>query len=102
MMKHDALTELRAIIKITDWSAYCPEKLRAELLDDWIGRWLIAPEFTQSVLHTKYLDSEYSDIIKTKLAQSLAEDLAENCISYKTADKKITASMVALRRKEKV
>lgn len=101
-MKHDALTELRNIVKIADWSSFCPEKLRAELLDDWINRWLVSPEFTQAVVNTKYLDSEYSDIIKTKLAQSLAEDLAENCISYKTADKKITASMVALRRKEKM
>lgn len=102
MMKHDALTELRAIIKITDWSSFCPEKLREELLEDWVKRWLIELEHSQSVVSTKYLDSEYSDIIKLKLAQAQAEDLAENCISYKTADKRITANMVSFRRKEKV
>lgn len=101
-MKHEALTELRNILKLPDWSSFCPEKLREQQLEDWIKRWITNAEFTQAVVNTKYLDSEYSDIIKTKLAQSLAEDLAENCVTYKTADKKITASMIAFRRKEKL
>lgn len=101
-MKHDALTELRAIMKLPDWSNFCPEKLREEKLLEWFDRWIIEAEFTQAVVSTKYLDSEYSDVIKFKLAQSLAEDLTETCISYKTADKRITANMIAFRRKSKV
>lgn len=100
-MKHDALNELRALIKIPDWSEFCPEKLRQELLEDWIGRWIADVEFSQDVVSTNYLTSEYSDLIKIKLAQSLAEDLAEEAVTYKTHDKRITASMCALRRKSK-
>lgn len=102
MNKHDALTELRNIIKLPDWAPHCPEKLRVEQLEDWINRWIVQVEFTQAIVNTKYLNSEYSDIIKLKLAQSLAEDIAENCTTYSTQDKKITANLCALRRKEKV
>ncbi len=101
-MKHEALIQLRALIKVADWSSFCPEKLREELLEDWINRWIAEAEYTQAVVSTKYLDSEYSDIIKIKLAQSLAEDLTEDCIGFKTQDKRITASLCAFRRKERV
>lgn len=100
-MKHQALIELRAILKLPDWAPFCPEKLREEQLDNWISRWIIELEHSQSIVSTKYLDSEYSDLIKLKLAQAQAEDLAEDCISFSTADKKITASMCAIRRRGK-
>lgn len=97
----ECLKELRNLVKVPDWSTSSPEKLRAELLEEWINRWFVEVEFSQSVIDTKYLDSEYSDIIKLKLAQSLAEDIAETCATYKTQDKRITASMCAIRRKGK-
>lgn len=102
MKNHEALIELRAILKLPDWTPFCPEKLREEQLESWILRWIVDVEFTQAVVSTKFLDSEFSDVIKLKLAQSSAEDLAEDCMSYTIADKKITASMCAFRRKEKV
>lgn len=102
MKNHQALIELRAILRLPDWTTFCPEKLREEQFEDWCNRWVIDVEFTQAVVNTKYLDSEYSDVIKTKLGQSLGEDLTEECVSFKTQDKRITASMCALRRKEKV
>ncbi len=100
-MKHDALTELLAIIKLPDWSSFCPEKLREEQLDDWCKRWIVDIEFSQDVVNTKYLTSEYNDLIRTKLAQSLCEDAAEEAVTYKVLDKRITANMCALRRKSK-
>lgn len=100
-MKHEALKELLAIIKLPDWSEFCPEKVREEQLKAWIDRWIVDVEFSQSVVDSKYLTSEFNDIIKMKLAQSAAEDLAENCMSYKVEKKKITGAMMAFRRKSK-
>ena len=101
-MNHDALNELRNILKTRDWTEFCPERERARKFEQWCTRWITEVEFAQSVVSTKYLDSEYNDIIKTKLAQSLAEELTEDCISFKTQDKKITATMSAMRRRAKV
>lgn len=101
MKKHQALIELRAILRLPDWSNFCPEKLREEKFEEWIERWIIDVEYSQAVVSTKYLDSEYSDVIKLKLGQSLGEELTEDCVGFKTQDKKITASMCALRRKGK-
>jgi len=100
-MKHEALRELRALIKLPDWTEFCPEKLREQLLNEWVERWIEDVEYSQSVVNTKYLTAEYNDIIKIKLAQSLAEEAAETCVSYKTVDKKITASMCAFRKRAK-
>lgn len=100
-MKHDALKELRAIINLPDWSSFCPEKLREEKLNEWFERWIVELEFDQSVVDAKFLTSEYNDLIKMKLAESMAEDLAEDCVSYKVQKKKITGTMVAFRRKAK-
>lgn len=98
---HPAIKQLVDIIKEEDWSTFCPEKKRQEMLDDWIKQWIVDVEFSQSVVSTQYLTSEYNDIIKYKLAESLAQDLAEDCVSYGTEDKKISAKMCAFRRKPK-
>jgi hypothetical protein len=98
---HPALTELYEIIKAEDWSSFCPEKLRQEKLDKWCRDWVVDVEFTQAVVSTEYLSSEYHDIIKYKLAQSLAEDLAEDCTQFTMADCSINAKMMAFRRKAK-
>lgn len=100
--KHPAIKELYDIIKVEDWSSFNPEKTRQELLERWERSWIVDVEFSQAVVNTNYLTSEYNDIIKLKLAQSLAEDLSESCTLYKTENKKVTAQMCALRRKEKV
>lgn len=99
---HPAIKQLYEIIKTEDWSSFCPERSRKEQLDKWVRSWIMDVEFTQAVVSTDYLTSEYNDIIKVRLAQSLAEDLAEDCTIYKTADKNISAKMCAFRRKEKV
>jgi hypothetical protein len=96
---HPAIKELYTIINIEDWSTFNPEKTRKEELDKWVKTWVVDVEFTQAVVNTDYLTSEYNDIIRLKLAQSLAEDLAETCTIYKTEDKKISAKMCAIRRK---
>jgi len=80
---HPAIEELYNIIKKEDWSSFCPEKERKDLLDKWARSWIIDVEFSQPVINKSYLTSEYNDIIKVKLAQSMAEDLAEDCTIFK-------------------
>lgn len=93
-MKHEAIRELKDISKL-------PDQVREEQLDAWIDRWVVPVEFTQDVVDSKYLTSEYNDVIKTRLAQNMAEDLAETCVGYVTKKKSITGTMIAIRRKSK-
>lgn len=99
--KHPAIKQLYDIIKVEDWSSFCPEKVRQDKLDQWVKNWVVDVEFTQAVVNKDYLTSEYNDLIKVKLAQSLAEDLAEDCTIYKTENTQISAKMCAIRRMEK-
>lgn len=98
---HPAIIELYTIIKEEDWSSFCPEKRRQEMLEKWVRNWIIDVQFSQAVVSTNYLTSEYNDIIRLKLAQSLAEELAEDCTLYSSEDTKITAKMCAIRRRAK-
>lgn len=96
MIKHPSVRELRDLTKIPD------DSLRGQLLEDWCNRWFVEVEYAQDVVDTAVLSSEHSDLIKIKLAQSLAaEELVEECITFGTGKKKITASMVGLRRRGK-
>lgn len=88
-----ALEELRSIIKLPN------ELLREEQLQLWTERWIKDLEFSQDVVDTKYLTSEYNDTIKIRMAQIMAEDLAEDCVSFKTEKKRISGTMLAFRRK---
>lgn len=99
--QHPAIKELYKIIQSKDWSEFYPEKNRQALLDEWVRNWTVDVEFSQAVVSTDYLTSEYNDIIKVKLAQSLAEDLSEDCTIYSTNKKTISAKISAFRRKGK-
>lgn len=94
-MKHVCVRELKDLVKVPD------DKLRTELLEEWMRRWLMEVEFFQDVVDSKYLTSEYSDLIKTKLAQNIAEDLVESCVEYKTQKRRVSGYMLACRRKAK-
>lgn len=97
-MKHPAVKELQQLIKIRDWTEFCPEKTRQEMLDQWIAKWLIAVEQSQPVVNTKSLSSEQMDFVKYRMGQVLGEALTEDCVNYKTTEQKVTASMVGLKR----
>ena len=97
-MNHPAIKELYTIMKEQDWTSFCPEKKRAELLDKWVEKWIKEVEQSQLVVDTKYLNSEHSDFVKYRMGQVLGEQLTEECVNYKMEDKKITASMVGLKR----
>lgn len=99
--KHPAINELYDIIKLEDWSTFCPEKTRLEKLDRWVRNWIDNVEYKQTITDTKYLSSEYMDIIKTHLTENLAEELAENCVVFQTEKKEVRANLIALRKKGK-
>lgn len=99
MKNHEALRELRDLVKLPDSDEFHRYKLRSQQLEDWIDRWLVEVEFNQAVVDVRYLTSEFNDSIKLKLAQSIAEDIAENCATYVTSDRNISSTMLAFRRK---
>lgn len=101
-MKHPAIKELYEIIKKKDWTEFCPEKDREVLLNAWVAKWLTTVEADQLIMDKKFLTSEYSDVIKERLAQNLAESLTEECVSFTIKDRKIEANLIGLRRKEKI
>lgn len=98
MKKHPAIKELYTIIKTPDWTSFCPEKTREEMLNAWIATWMIQVEQSQSVVNPKYLDSEHADFIKYRMGQILGEALTEECVKFETDKKQIKASMVGLKR----
>ena len=100
-MKHPALKELHSILRIEDWTSFCPEKNRELELNKWIAKWIVEVEQSQSVVNKKYLDSEHLDLVKYKLGEQLGQCLAEECVLFKTEEKNISGHMIALRRKEK-
>jgi hypothetical protein len=100
-VKHPALKELYNILKEKDWTEFCPEKTRQEMLDQWVDTWVVEVEQTQLVVDKKYLDSEHLDLVKYRLGQDLGNSLAEECVSFKSEDKRISASMVGIRRRGK-
>lgn len=97
-MKHKALDELRKIMKIEDWTEFCPEKNRDLALDLWIEKWLVDVEQSQSVVDPKYLDSESMDFVKYRMGQVLGEALTEECVTFKTTARKISGQLIGLRR----
>jgi hypothetical protein len=100
-MKHPAIKELYNILKVQDWTSFCPEKERQALLDKWLDKWVVELEQSQSVVNKKYLDSEHLDLVKYKLGEQLGQSLAEECVTYNIEEKNISGQMIALRRKEK-
>lgn len=97
-MKHPAVKELYELIKERDWTEFCPERVRAEALDMWVAKWLIEVEQSQLVVDSKYLDSESMDFVKYRMGQVLGEALTEECVTFKTEKKRVSAKMVGIRR----
>ena len=79
-----AIQELYELLRLKDWSDYYPEKNRVQALDMWIEKWVVPVSYTQPVVDTKYLTSEFSDVIKTRITQNIVEDVVEDCVTFET------------------
>ena len=97
-MKHPALDELNKIMKIKDWTDFCPEKDRQAALDSWLEKWLIEVEQSQLVVNSKLLNSEDTDFVKYRMGQVLGESLTEECVTFKTTAQRISGHLIGLRR----
>lgn len=105
--ENNALSQLAEIIKIRDTeSAYNPELLRQQALEQWIGDWVVEVEEEQLVLDKAHLTSDNSDLCKWKLTEQLAEKVAEDCTVFSeesrgTKGTVLKAKLLGLRRKAK-
>ena len=97
-MKHRALKQLQEIIRLRDWTEYCPEQKREEALTKWIEDWIIEVEQSQSVVDSKHLNSDMSDFVKYRMGQVLGESLTEECVKFTIEKNKITATMLGIKR----
>lgn len=93
MKRPKSIKELFAIIELDR------EIDRYHALQDWVDSWIEDVEAVQHVTARKYLTSEYEDILKAKLAETLALDLCESGINFDLNSKKIKANLSILRRK---
>ncbi len=95
----EALKELRDIIKMRDQKAFLPTKIREEALEEWIRRWIVEANYSQSILNPKALSSDMEDMLKEHVTRQLVETLTEDVTLFKRENKSLSAEMVAIRRK---
>lgn len=93
------IKELKAIIEIKDDPQWQYSKSRNKALNQWLDKWLAEIEVSQLVMNTKYMTSEFQDVIKEQLARNCQEQLAEEVIEYTTTNNKVQSKMLALRKK---
>lgn len=70
-----------------------------EVILAWATKWIHFVESEQSVVSRKYMSAEYEDEIKLRLAQNIAEEVAETSTMYKVTDKNVKAIFATLKRK---
>lgn len=100
-MDNQAIKELRKIIKIPDQKHFHRTKVRESALEDWINSWIVETEESQLVLNSKFFTTEFRDILKERLGAKIIDRLMEDMIHINADANKITATLVAIRRKKK-
>lgn len=74
-MKHEALNELKLIIKENSL------EIRQALVEAWEKKWIYHTKQTQYVINKSILNTEEIDFVWYKVAQMCAEDLMDNNIT---------------------
>jgi len=91
-MKHDALIELKLIIKETDI------KVREALVEAWEEKWIYYTKNTQYVINRSVLNSEEIDFVWYKVSQMCAEDMMDNNVTLnKSTNNSFSCETWALR-----
>ena len=93
MTNKTALKELYSVIELER------EIDRYHALSEWIDSWVETVSSTQSVVSKKYLTTEFADLIKLKMAESMALDLCEIAMCIKSSEREIKSEMTVLRKK---
>lgn len=94
-----AIKELKTIVQERDDQGFKYSQTRENLLSDWLYRWVDTVEKQQLVLDQKYIDSEYTDFIKMKLTENMAEEISEAAVEYTTSQNALKASISVIRRR---
>lgn len=95
---NQAFLELTKVVSEDSEGFFGDQVSRQRGIRKWWDKWVVQVSTHQSVLDEKYLDSEFKDVIKSKLAQNCVEEVAEDCINYLTEQRKIEATFLAIRR----
>jgi hypothetical protein len=94
-----ALKELKSIV--TD-NPKIPLELRQELMnqiDSWVYDWVSVLEGKTLVANTKYMDSEFRDVLLYNLGQNLSEQIIEDCTVITEKPNGIEAKGLIIRKK---
>jgi hypothetical protein len=100
-MRHKAIKELFDLIKIEDWTSFAPEAKRKTALEAWLDKWVLEASDRQLVINYKRLPLEHQELVKSKLAQNLAEQAMEQSVAFKAEDHAINGSMLVIKREIK-
>ena len=93
MTNNKALKELYKVIELDR------EIDRYHALSEWIESWIETVSSTQSVISKKYLSTEFADMIKIRMAESMALDLCEVAMFINSTDREINSEMTVIRKK---
>lgn len=74
---------------------------RVILMNDWWNSWILEIEQNQLVLDSRYLSSEFHDMLKTRLSEKMLEIITEDCVNYDVSTTNITSTLIAIRRRKK-
>jgi hypothetical protein len=97
-----ALKDLLAIAEITHVNGnYSRMMAQQDAMVAWFNKWVVELNASETVLHEKYLTSEYKDLIKERLVYNMVESVTEECAEIKVDGRKTKVKMYALRRGDK-
>ena len=100
-MRHPAIKELYDLLKVRDWTEFCPERDRQVLLETWLDKWIVELSQSESVINPKRLNLAELDDKKYILGCRISESLTEDCTDFKIEKNQISAHVVGLRRAKK-
>lgn len=102
MTYQKALKDLLAIAEITHVNGnYSRMMAQQDAMVAWFQKWVIEVNANETVLHEKYLTSEFKDIIKERLVYNMVESVTEECAEIKIEGRNTKVKMYALRRGDK-
>lgn len=89
---------LQIIEEHTDYSYTGKRELKRKVLD-WTGKWLVVITTEQAVHNPSIMSLEALDQIKYHTLSRMADQIAEECAIFHISKNKVSASMLALKRK---
>jgi hypothetical protein len=96
-----AMKELMSLVSNNKEISLTARTKLLEALDIWRYEWVDVIEAKTLVTDTKYLDSEYRDILLYNLGENLSETIIEDCAEITINKKNIEAKGLIIRKKRR-